>query len=206
MLSQFLSPLVNQRTDKWGGSLENRARISIEIIKQCREVLGPKYPIGVKINSADFQRGGFDESDAMEFVKMLQDATVDLIEVSGGTYEKLAMTDGVETKESTKQREAYFLDFSQKLVTNCTIPVMCTGGWRSRKAMLAALESKATHLIGIGRPAIEADLPKKLMENTVTGALVTLPLEGIANFAWCQAQFDRLAMGLAPNVNLDITA
>ena len=173
----------------------------LAIMRQCRDALGSDYPIGVKINSADFQRGGFDEGEAMEFVKMLEAASVDLIEVSGGTYEKLAMTDGPE-RESTKQREASFLEFSQKLVEATKVPVMCTGGWRSRNAMLEALESKATHLIGIGRPTIEADLARKLAENTVTGALITAPLEGIANFAWCQVQFDRIAMGLEPDVEL----
>lgn len=70
--------------------------------------------------------------------------------------------------------------------------------------MLEALEGKATHLVGLGRPSIEADLPKKLVANSVTGALITRPLEGIANFAFCQVQFDRMAMGLAPDVQLDM--
>ena len=142
LLSQFLSPLVNKREDQWGGSLQNRARISLEILRQTREAVGPDYPIGVKINSADFQRGGFDEGEAMEFVKMLEENGCDMIEVSGGTYEKLAMTDGEderEEKQSTREREAYFLEFSKHLVANTNVPVMCTGGWRSRNAMLDAL-------------------------------------------------------------------
>ena len=204
LLSQFLSPLVNKREDRWGGSLENRARISLEIVRKTREVVGSEYPIGVKVNSADFQRGGFDEGEAFEFVRMLEDAGVDLIEVSGGTYEKLAMTDGTEEKESTKQREAYFAEFSRKLVEKVKVPVMCTGGWRSRDVMLTALQNKEMHLIGLGRPAIEADLPNKLMTGKVTGALITRNLQGIENFAWCQAQFDRMAMGLPPSVDLDL--
>mmetsp|Transcript_99707 Transcript_99707/g.197718 ORF Transcript_99707/g.197718 Transcript_99707/m.197718 type:complete len:398 (+) Transcript_99707:99-1292(+) len=200
LLSQFLSPLVNQREDQWGGSLENRARISLEILRQTRAAVGPTYPIGVKINSADFQRGGFDEREAIEFVKMLEDNGCDLIEVSGGTYEKLAMTDGGEEKQSTRDREAYFVGFSKQLVDNTKVPVMCTGGWRSRDAMLTALQNKETHLIGLGRPAIEADIPNKLMAGT-TGALITRPLEGRANFFFCQVNFDRMAMGMAPDLH-----
>lgn len=208
LLSQFLSPLVNQREDQWGGCLENRARISLEILRQTRAAVGPKYPIGVKINSADFQRGGFEEGEAMEFVQMLEENGCDLIEVSGGTYEKLAMTDGQdgrEEKQSTREREAYFLDFSKQLVQHTTIPVMCTGGWRSRHAMLTALQNKETHLIGIGRPAIEADLPNKLLNGT-SGALITRPLEGIANFSFCQINFDRMAMGLEPDLQLKLSS
>lgn len=211
LLSQFLSPLVNKREDKWGGSLENRARISLEIVRKTRAALGPDFPIGVKINSADFQRGGFDEGEAFEFVKMLEDVGVDLIEVSGGTYEKLAMTDGGQDeenqpKQSTVEREAYFLDFSKRLVEHTKVPVMCTGGWRSRDAMLMALEKEETHLIGLGRPAIEADLPLKLVSGEVSGAVITRALEGIDNFEWCQIQFDRLAMGIAPDVDLEARA
>lgn len=205
LLSQFLSPLVNKREDQWGGSLENRARISLEIVRRTREAVGNDYPIGVKINSADFQRGGFEEGEAFDFVKMLEGAGVDLIEVSGGTYEKLAMTDGQDgrvEKQSTNEREAYFLEFSKRLVQQTNVPVMCTGGWRSRDAMLTALQNKETHLIGIGRPAIEPDLPKKLVSGEATGALITLNLEGVENFAWCQIQFDRIAMGLPPDANL----
>ena len=214
LLSQFLSPLVNQRTDQWGGSLENRARMSLEIVRRVRHAVGAAYPIGVKINSADFQRGGFEEGEALQFVQWLEEASVDLIEVSGGTYEQLSMTDGSDgritdvqvSKESSQKREAYFLEFSKQLVATTKVPVMCTGGWRSRDAMLQALHDKETHLIGIGRPAIEADLPNKLIDGSVTGALVTRHLEGVANFSFCQINFDRMAMGLAPDTDLKLTS
>lgn len=215
LLSQFLSPLVNQRTDQWGGSLENRARISLEIVRRTRQTVGSAYPIGVKINSADFQRGGFEEGEALRFVQWLDQEGVDLIEVSGGTYEQLSMTDGSDgratqkvevAKESSKRREAYFLDFSKQVVAATKVPVMCTGGWRSRDAMLQALGDKDTHLIGIGRPAMEANLPNKLVDGSASGALVTRHLEGAANFAFCQINFDRMAMGLAPDTNLKLTS
>lgn len=206
LLSQFLSPLVNKREDQWGGSLENRARISLEIIQKVRQAVGPNYPIGVKINSSDFQRGGFEENDAFQFVQLLEEASVDLIEVSRGTYEKLAMTDGIEEeKESTKEREAYFGEFSAQLVQKTGLPVMCSGGWRSRNIMLKALQNKRTHMLGLSRPTIEADLPKRLISGDVTGALITRNLQGIENFAFCQAQFDCMAMGLSPKVDLDLS-
>jgi 2,4-dienoyl-CoA reductase-like NADH-dependent reductase (Old Yellow Enzyme family) len=165
--------------------------------------VGPDYPIGVKINAADFQCCGFGEDEAFDFVK----TRVDLIEVSGGTYEKLAMTDGEdgrEEKQSTKEREAYFIEFSKCLVEQTKVPVMCTGGWRSRDARLSALQNKKTHLIGFGRPSIESDLPHKIVSDAATGALVTRNLQGIENFVWCQTQFDRMVMGLEPDVDMKL--
>ena len=107
LVSQFLSTRTNLRTDKWGGSLENRARFAIEIYRSMRQKTGPNYPIGIKINSADFQRGAFSEEESLEVIKMLADEGMDMIEVSGGTYEKAAMM-GRKLKKSTQEREAYF--------------------------------------------------------------------------------------------------
>ena len=89
-MSQFLSPISNIRTDQWGGPLENRARFVLEVYREIRNQVGPDYPVGIKINSADFQRGGFTE-ESMEVVQILSREGIDLIEISGGTYEKPAM-------------------------------------------------------------------------------------------------------------------
>ena len=110
LISQFLSPHTNVRTDRWGGSLENRARLLYEIIERTRRKVGSSFPISVKINSADFQRGGFDDMDSEIVIKGLEERGVDLVEISGGTYEQSAMM-GIGMKESTRSREAYFLDF-----------------------------------------------------------------------------------------------
>ena len=138
LLSQFLSPLTNQREDEWGGTLENRARALIAIVTKTREVLGADFPISVKLNSADFQKGGFDFDDSLTVAKWLADAGVDLLEISGGTYEqpRLLNLDGVEPIEeqslarSTLAREAYFVDFAKAMREELSIPIMVTGGLR----------------------------------------------------------------------------
>ncbi|MEL7423966.1 MAG: NADH:flavin oxidoreductase/NADH oxidase family protein [Bacteroidota bacterium] len=136
LLSQFLSPNTNLRDDEWGGSLENRSRLLLTSIKQMREVVGANFPISVKLNSADFQRGGFSEEDSLEVVQMLDEAGIDLLEISGGTYEKLAfflMNDEEhQLRESTRKREAYFIDFARKVRAVSKLPLMITGGFRSR--------------------------------------------------------------------------
>lgn len=182
LLSSFLNPRVNQRTDKYGGSLENRARILLDVVKKVRDAVGPKFPISVKLNSADFQKGGFRFEDSLQVVQWLEKATVDLIEISGGNYEQGAMMNipGMEEREeqninvapSTKAREAYFLDFAKAMQEVVTIPLMVTGGFRSKVAMDYALESGAADLIGIGRPmCVMTDAPKQLLD----GKLDVLP-------------------------------
>ena len=129
LISQFLSPLTNRRQDRWGGSLENRARLLIEIIEAVRASVGAHFSLAVKLNSADFQRGGFDASDARAVVHMLNDHAVDLVELSGGSYEAPAMQ-GQTRDGSTLAREAYFLEFARDIATVASMPVMVTGGIR----------------------------------------------------------------------------
>ncbi|MDB0002066.1 NADH:flavin oxidoreductase, partial [Gammaproteobacteria bacterium] len=88
LLSEFLSPDINNRTDAWGGNIQNRARIHLEIIKRCRKEVGTDFPISVKLNSADFQKGGFTASESIQVAQMLENEGVDIIEISGGTYEQ----------------------------------------------------------------------------------------------------------------------
>ena len=173
LLSAFLSPRANIRTDEWGGALENRARMLIEIIKQARGALGNDYPISVKLNSADFQKGGFAFEESMIVAHWLQEASVDLIEISGGSYEQPKMMDmvGLEASDepvvasSTAAREAYFVDFAKAMKASVSVPMMVTGGFRTRAAMMHALESGAADLIGIGRPmCADPDVPKRLLD------------------------------------------
>jgi 2,4-dienoyl-CoA reductase-like NADH-dependent reductase (Old Yellow Enzyme family) len=160
LLSQFLSPLANRREDRWGGSLENRARMLLFVVNSVRTVVGPDFPVSVKLNSADFQKGGFAFEESLQVAKWLQDAGVDLIEISGGTYEqpKLLGIEGMDAPEeqnvaaSTVAREAYFVDFAKAMRAEITIPLMVTGGFRSRSAMRQALDSGAADIIGLGRP------------------------------------------------------
>lgn len=160
LFSQFLSPRTNMRDDRWGGSLENRARALLFTVNTVRTLVGPDFPVSVKLNSADFQKGGFGFEDSLQVARWLQDAGVDLIEISGGTYEqpKLLGIEGLEEPEeqnvaaSTLQREAYFVDFAKAMRSEVKIPLMVTGGFRTRSAMEQALKQSAADIIGIGRP------------------------------------------------------
>ena len=157
LLSEFLSPKTNLRDDQWGGSLKNRSRLLISIVKECRAELGTDFPISVKLNSSDFQRGGFTETDSLQVVKMLTEAGIDLLEISGGTYEKAAFFLGDEEKlkkESTKKREAYFLDFAKQVRQISQVPLMITGGFRSFNFCNEVLANRECDLIGMGRPFI----------------------------------------------------
>lgn len=172
LLSQFLSPLSNRRDDRYGGSLENRARLLLEVVAKTREAVGPEFPIIVKLNSADFQRGGFNFEDSLQVAQWLEAAGIDCLEISGGTYEqpKLLGVEGLEEvhqqsiAESTKAREAYFVDFAKAMREKIGIPLMVTGGLRRRDAMEAAIESGSADLIGLGRPmCLDTDAPQALL-------------------------------------------
>ena len=176
LLSQFLSPLANRRTDAWGGPLENRARALLEVYRAIRKTVGKDFPISVKMNSADFQKGGYDSEECLDVVRWLAREGVDLLEISGGNYEQLQMlghgevevADGRVLRESTRRREAYFLEFAEKIRPVSKIPLMITGGFRSRQAMADALESGALDVIGLGRPmCVDPAVPRKLLEGTI---------------------------------------
>ncbi len=208
LVSEFLSPKHNQRTDQWGGSLENRMRFVLEAFKEIRKQTGEGFFVGVKLNSADFQKGGFGEDESMAVVKALDALGVDFIEISGGTYEAPAMT-GV--KQSTRQREAYFLDFAEKVRGEVKTALMVTGGFRTRSGMDSALQSGACDLIGIARPlAVETDAPN----NLVAGADVKYAVKpiktgikpfdnmGVMEIIWYAAQFKTIGAGKTPDPNL----
>lgn len=176
LTSQFLSPLSNRRSDQWGGSLENRARFLLEIIRRIRERARKTFIVAVKLNSADFQRGGFSEDDSAIVAGWLQQAGIDFIEVSGGNYEQPRMIDfdrkdplGANKRESTKKREAYFLDFVPKLRKHVSVPIMVTGGFRTVEAMDRAVGDDGVDFVGLGRPMIiDPDAAKKILAGKVT--------------------------------------
>ena len=166
LLSTFLVEKTNQRQDQWGGSLENRARIIRRIIVGVREVVGSDFPIGVKLNSADFQKGGFSLEDCITVARWLGEDGVDLLEISGGTYEQLSLI-GVEptdVRESTRKREAYFIEYAEQIKKSAQIPVMITGGFRSRDVMEQAVAKGEVDLVGLARPlCTEPDCSTKLL-------------------------------------------
>ena len=199
LLNQFLSPLVNQRTDRWGGSLENRMRLLLEVVRAVRTATPDTFILAVKLNSADFQRGGFDADDALIVAKALEAEGVHLIEVSGGSYESTAMVTG---RASTREREAYFLDFAEQFAKELTIPLMLSGGFRTGKGMIDALESGAVDLIGLARPIThDPDFPQRLLDGTTEASTVRPQTVGIKdvdnllNSAWHQQQLARLGRG-----------
>jgi len=169
LLSQFLTPLVNQRTDRWGGSLENRARLLLEIVASIRAACGKGFLIGVKMNSSDFQQGGFDSEDSLKVAAWLEAAGLDHLEISGGNYEEPSMmgsktSEGAAVSDSTVRREAYFMDYAERMRKVTKLPLMVTGGFRSKAAMEEALASGALDMIGLGRPmCVETDAPNRLL-------------------------------------------
>jgi 2,4-dienoyl-CoA reductase-like NADH-dependent reductase (Old Yellow Enzyme family) len=137
LLAQFLSPSTNKRTDKYGGSLENRARLITEIGKEVRRRTSSNFILGIKLNSVEFQDKGFDTEEAATLCKLLEDASFDFVELSGGTYENLAFS---HKRESTKKREAFFLDFAEKITPSLTkTRTYVTGGFKTAAAMADAL-------------------------------------------------------------------
>jgi 2,4-dienoyl-CoA reductase-like NADH-dependent reductase (Old Yellow Enzyme family) len=157
LLSQFLSPLVNRRTDEWGGGLENRARLLLDVVRAARAVVSPSFAVAVKLNSADFQRGGFDAQDAARVIAMLAPLGVDLVELSGGSYESPAMS-GRPADGRTAAREAYFLELAAQLAQTTPLPLMLTGGITRRETAEQVLASGVA-LIGMASAmAITPDL------------------------------------------------
>ena len=176
LISEFLNPRVNLRTDDWGGSLENRARLLLTIVKEVRTRVGADFPVSVKLNSSDFQKGGFDFSDCLQVVQWLEALGIDLLEISGGSYEQPKMM-GLEGMEpvfeegigaSTKKREAYFLAYAEKIAASVKTPLMVSGGFRSVDAMNEALENGAADMIGIARPlCVDPDMSHQLLRGAV---------------------------------------
>ena len=165
LISQFLSPHDNRRTDKYGGSLENRMRFLKEIYLGMREELGKDFNIGIKINSTDFKEDGLTEEDSLKTIIELADLGLDFVEISGGTYERPAMMGA--TSKSTNQ--VFFAEYSKKLKQKIEIPVVVTGGIRSINAMNTLLNNNTTDFIGIARPlTIDPNIPNKIKQGTYT--------------------------------------
>ena len=208
LVSQFLSPDSNIREDKWGGTLENRARFVVEVYRKIREKVGAKFPIGIKLNSTDFQKGGFSEEESMEVVKILSKEGIDLIEISGGTYEVPAMM-GKKMK-STKKREAYFLDYIKKARKITETPLLLTGGFRTTAIMEEAIASNDLDIVGIARPFavfpnLVNDLFTKKQSNFSTDIQKTgvKGIDGSMNIIWYEAQLKLIGTGKMPNPKLN---
>jgi len=167
LIAQFLSPSTNNRTDIYGGSLENRTRIITEIATKIQKRVSPSFILGIKINSVEFQDKGFTPEDAQGLCKILEASRFDYVELSGGTYESLAFK---HKRESTKKRESFFIEFAESIVKPLTkTKAYVTGGFKTVGAMVKALET--VDGVGLGRPACqEFHLPRDMLEGKVTGA------------------------------------
>lgn len=218
-ISQFLSPNTNQRDDQYGGSLANRARLLLEVIASVRAEVGPEFPIAVKLNSSDFQKGGFTLDECVQVVEWLNEAGIDLLEISGGTYEQLEFFKEQPQRESTIKREAFFLEYAKSIKAVAKMPLIVTGGFRTKQAMEDALDEGFIDAIGIARPlCLNPDFPKAFFD----GSLNELPndesqlvigkgfwgptsssksiqaLNNQAQAGWYYHQIERLADGQSP--------
>lgn len=209
LISQFLSPHHNQRTDAWGGSPEKRRRFVLAVYAEIRRQVGKDFPVGIKLNSADFQKGGFTEEESMATIRALADAGIDLIEISGGTYEAPAMSGAVQPpqKSSTAVREAYFLSFAEKLRATVQVPLMLTGGFRTLAGMNAALQTGALDVVGLARLlAIDPDAPKALLigqepaqqVRPISTGIKLIDRMGLMEILWYSRQLKRIAEGGEP--------
>jgi 2,4-dienoyl-CoA reductase-like NADH-dependent reductase (Old Yellow Enzyme family) len=210
LISQFLSPRSNLRSDGWGGTADKRRRFLLEVIRAVRAAVSPSFAVALKLNSADFQRGGFDESESMAVVEALEG--IDLLEISGGTYESAAMFTEAKPAASTRAREAFFLDYAEKVRNRTRVPLMVTGGFRTRVGMEEALVSGAVDVIGMARPfAAEPDLAARLIRGDSDAARTIQldtgikKLDAIIQGSWYQLQLNRMAQGLAPDPHLGRT-
>ena len=235
LYSNFLSPLSNQRQDEYGGSLENRARALMETLAAVRKAVGADFPISVKLNSADFQRGGFGPEESMQVVSWLEAAGVDLLEISGGNYEQMQMvgmgdaaaSTGRKVAASTAAREAYFLEYAQKVKPLAKkMPLMITGGMRSGAVMNEALGSGACDVVGVGRPVCvqpddcvarllrgeSADLPSEEREMSLARDALGPGIddathktaESFGQLGWYCLQLIRLGDGQEPDLQMDL--
>ena len=154
-LSQFLSPLFNHRQDEYGGSVEGRSRIVLEVIKSVRSAVGPSFPIGIRINSTDKLEGGLTTDDALEVVRLLSETSIDLIDISGGTY-----FPGAKASSDGTSDGPYFLDFARRAKEATNIPLMVTGGFKRRKQAIDAVSSGAVDIVGLARAMVlDPNLP-----------------------------------------------
>jgi 2,4-dienoyl-CoA reductase-like NADH-dependent reductase (Old Yellow Enzyme family) len=191
LISQFLSPKVNQREDRWGGSLANRARLLLAVVARIREEVGAHFPIAVKLNAADFQRGGFGLEDSRQCALWLADAGVDLLEVSGGDFEHLRLLGDRGDPRTAEDpqvasgavKAGYFTDYALAIAealqeAGKDMPLMVTGGFRTREAMERVLALGGIDLVGLARPfCATPDLAHKLLRGEAVPADLRGPLQ-----------------------------
>ena len=221
LVAQFLSPRHNQRTDQWGGDIDGRSRFVIEVYKAIRSQVGPDFPIGIKLNSSDFQRGGFSEEDSIVVMKKLQDLGIDLIEISGGTYEAPSMMGGKgpdtsklsdEEKSRRSKNQAYFIEFATKAKQAIEVPIAVTGGHRHLDQMNQALADGQTDMVGLARPfVLFPDLAREAISGSrqdfvtpfrLSTGIKALDKALMIGLTWYTQQIHVLGAGKTPKADL----
>ncbi|MBP2058383.1 2,4-dienoyl-CoA reductase-like NADH-dependent reductase (Old Yellow Enzyme family) [Lactobacillus colini] len=198
LLNQFLSPAANKRTDAYGGSLENRMRIVLQIYDRIRSLTSSSFTVGIKINSSDFTPDGFTVEDSLAVMKALDKRGIDFIEISGGSYEQLKMMG--------TGKGAMFIKYSKTAKKEVTAPIIVTGGFRTAEGIEQALASNATDLVGLARPIVlNPTLPNDLGNNRFSKVVVPHFSTGwsqldkkvgsIVGLAYYEEQMDRLTKG-----------
>jgi 2,4-dienoyl-CoA reductase-like NADH-dependent reductase (Old Yellow Enzyme family) len=229
MASAFLSPIANQRTDAWGGPLENRARFLIESLRAVRRAVGPHFPVSIKLNSADFEKGGFTVEESIRVIEMLNPEGIDLLEISGGNVSSMSMVgvgqDRTRKKaQSTLRREAYFRAYAAQARPVAKMPLMMTGGFRTVDVMEEAIVSGDTDVIGFARPFTVAP---GICRSLLDGSAIEVPaieekllldrtrypdlddrtfnlIESFSQLAWANLQLFRLGNGLDADWSIPI--
>jgi 2,4-dienoyl-CoA reductase-like NADH-dependent reductase (Old Yellow Enzyme family) len=203
LISQFLSPLTNRRNDEWGGSLANRARLLLSVVRAVRARVRSGFSVAVKLNSADFQRGGFSEDEARQIVLWLNDQAVDLVELSGGSYESPAMQ-GRTADGRTMAREAYFLTFARDIAAIAAMPVMTTGGIR-RQSIAQSVLHEGVDVVGMASAlASVPDLPNRWRDGQAIDAPIVQvrwqdkAAAGLATMALVKRRLRTIAAGRHP--------
>ena len=157
LLSQFLSPLFNKRDDEYGGSIEARMRLLLDVVDEVRNAVGPGFPVAIKLNATDQLEGGFHETDALKVIAALDRTSIDLIDISGGTY-----FPGAKSASDSSGGGPYFLEFSEQARPLTTKPLMVTGGFKSLQQAANAVTHSGVEMVGLARAlAVDPDLPSK---------------------------------------------
>ncbi|MCM2678151.1 NADH:flavin oxidoreductase/NADH oxidase family protein [Echinimonas agarilytica] len=206
LINQFLSPTHNQRVDHWGGAVANRMFFLLNVYHACREAVGDDFPISVKLNSSDFEPGGYNENDCLAVMKALETAGVDMIELSGGTYEVAAMMG----EQTHSERNLCFSQFARQVKQEISIPIAVTGGFRSSQHIQETL-AEGVDLIGLGRPlTVEPSFSKLVVNGDSVDMQTPTPTTGyqridqaiMVHLIWFEVQIHRLSKGLKPNLKL----
>ena len=193
LLSQFLSPLFNKRTDEYGGTIQSRMKILIEVIDEVRHAVGRQFPIAVKLNATDMLEGGLEPIHSLKVISELENTSIDLIDISGGTY-----FPGAKSASEKASKGPYFLDYAKQARKITKKPIMITGGFKNFTQAIEALSEGNIDVVGLARaialsPSLAMDWQKSSPENPAFPRFSNPPEGGIT--AWYTMRLTQIAEG-----------